>query len=50
VIAILPATAVPGEQLEFKHIPGMGMISIGLLAIDGRAGIILRTTILNQKA
>lgn len=37
VIAILLGTAVLGEQLELKHMIGMGMISVGLLSIDGRA-------------
>jgi len=37
VSAILLGTAVLGEQLELKHMLGMGLISIGLLSIDGRA-------------
>lgn len=36
VSAILLGTAILGEQLELKHMIGMGMISIGLLSIDGR--------------
>lgn len=36
VSAILLGTAVLGEQLELKHMLGMGLISIGLLSIDGR--------------
>lgn len=36
VSAILLGTAVLGEQLEVKHLVGMGLISIGLLSIDGR--------------
>ena len=35
--AILLGTAILGEQLEPKHMFGMGLISIGLLSIDGRA-------------
>ncbi|MFW2368983.1 MAG: DMT family transporter, partial [Desulforhopalus sp.] len=35
--AVLLGTAVLGEQLELKHLLGMGLISIGLLSIDGRA-------------
>ena len=37
VSAILLGTVILGEQLETKHMVGMGLISIGLLAIDGRA-------------
>ena len=37
VSAILLGTAILGEQLEIKHLIGMGMISVGLLTIDGRA-------------
>lgn len=36
VSAILLGTLILGERLELKHMVGMGMISIGLLAIDGR--------------
>jgi len=36
VSAILLGTTILGEQLELKHIIGMGLISIGLLSIDGR--------------
>ncbi len=36
VSAILLGTSFLGEQLELKHIVGMGFISFGLLAIDGR--------------
>ena len=37
VSAILLGTAILGEQLELKHCLGMGLISIGLVIIDGRA-------------
>jgi drug/metabolite transporter (DMT)-like permease len=37
VSAILLGTAILGEQLEHKHVVGMGLISIGLLSMDGRA-------------
>lgn len=37
ISAILLGTAVLGEQLELKHMLGMGLISVGLLSIDGRA-------------
>lgn len=37
VSAILLGTVILGEQLETKHMVGMGLISIGLLSIDGRA-------------
>ena len=36
VSAIILGTVVLGEALELKHLLGMGLISIGLLAIDGR--------------
>jgi drug/metabolite transporter (DMT)-like permease len=36
VSAILLGTIFLGETLEIKHLLGMGFISIGLLAIDGR--------------
>jgi len=42
VSAILLGTAILGEQLELKHMIGMGMISIGLLSIDGRVFLSLR--------
>ena len=41
VSAILLGTTVLGEQLELKHAVGMGLISIGLFAIDGRAAQII---------
>jgi drug/metabolite transporter (DMT)-like permease len=37
VSAILLGTVILGEQLELKHMLGMGLISIGLLSMDGRA-------------
>lgn len=49
VSAVLLGTAVLGEQLELKHMLGMGLISIGLLAIDGRAAQML-SRVLNRKA
>lgn len=36
VSAILLGTAFLSEQLELKHMVGMGLISLGLLSIDGR--------------
>lgn len=36
VSAIVLGTTILGEQLEFKHMLGMGFISFGLLSIDGR--------------
>lgn len=36
VSAILLGTLVLGEQLALRHYAGMGLIGIGLLAIDGR--------------
>jgi len=37
VSAILLGTVILGEQLELRHMLGMGLISIGLLSMDGRA-------------
>jgi len=36
VSAVLLGTTILGEQLEAKHFFGMGVIGLGLLAIDGR--------------
>lgn len=44
VSAILLGTVFLGEQLELKHLFGMGLISIGLLAIDGRVFKLVRMT------
>lgn len=49
VSAVLLGTAVLGEQLELKHILGMGFISIGLLSIDGRAVQVI-SRVLDRKA
>lgn len=45
VSAILLGTAFLSEQLEVKHLVGMGLISIGLLSIDGRVFRIIRNKI-----
>ncbi|MCP4340828.1 MAG: DMT family transporter [Desulfobulbaceae bacterium] len=42
VSAILLGTVLLGEQLELKHMIGMGLISIGLLSIDGRVFLLIR--------
>ncbi len=47
VSAILLGTAVLGEQLEHKHMLGIGLISIGLLAIDGK---IVMSKVVSRKA
>ncbi len=44
VSAILLGTAFLGEQFELKHLFGMGLISIGLLSIDGRVFKLVRMT------
>ena len=49
VSAILLGTAVLGEQLELKHMLGMGVISIGLLVIDGRPVKLLRNKVPKRK-
>jgi hypothetical protein len=36
VSAILLGTALLGERLEPEHVLGMGLIGLGLAAIDGR--------------
>ena len=43
VSAILLGTVFLGETLEIKHLLGMGLISLGLLAIDGRVFRLVRT-------
>lgn len=50
VSAILLGTAILGEQLELKHMIGMGMISVGLLSIDGRVFHLLRDRFFIQQA
>ena len=42
VSVILLGTAVLGEQLELKHMLGMGLICIGLSSIDGRVFLIIK--------
>lgn len=42
VSAILLGIIFLGESLEIKHLLGMGLISIGLLAIDGRVSRLVR--------
>jgi drug/metabolite transporter (DMT)-like permease len=49
VSAILLGTAILGEQLELKHMIGMGLISIGLLSIDGRVFQLIRERFCIQK-
>lgn len=50
VSAVLLGTAILGEQLELKHMVGMGMIGIGLLLIDGRMFHLLRDRYYIQQA
>ncbi len=49
VSAILLGTAILGEQLEPKHMFGMGLISIGLLSMDGRVFQLIREIFHIQK-
>jgi drug/metabolite transporter (DMT)-like permease len=42
VTAILLGILILGEQLESKHLAGMGFIALGLVAIDGRPLRVLR--------
>jgi len=49
VSAILLGTAVLGEQLELKHMLGMGLISVGLLSIDGRVVQVILGRFPNRK-
>ena len=41
ISAILLGTSILGEQLELKHYLGMGLIGLGLAAIDGRSLAVL---------
>lgn len=50
VSAIVLGTVILGEQLELKHLVGMGMISIGLLSIDGRIVRLLHDKVVTQQA
>ena len=50
ISAILLGTVILGEQLELKHMVGMGMIGIGLLSIDGRIFQLIRKRHCIQKA
>jgi drug/metabolite transporter (DMT)-like permease len=50
VSAILLGTILLGEQLELKHMIGMGLISIGLLSIDGRVFLLIRERFCIQQA
>lgn len=49
VSAILLGTAFLYEQLELKHMVGMGLISLGLLSIDGRLFTWFKTVNLKQQ-
>jgi len=49
VSAILLGTVVLGEQLELKHMLGMGLISVGLLSIDGRVVQVILGRFPNRK-
>ena len=40
--AILLAVSLLGERLELRHVLGMALIALGLVAIDGRAWKALR--------
>lgn len=50
VSAILLGTAILGEQLEPKHFGGIGLIALGLAAIDGRLFGILRRWLLPDRS
>jgi drug/metabolite transporter (DMT)-like permease len=45
ISAILLGTTILGEQLETKHFAGIGLIGLGLAAIDGRLLGVLRRTL-----
>jgi drug/metabolite transporter (DMT)-like permease len=49
VSAILLGTVVLGEQLELKHMLGMGLVSVGLLSIDGRVVQVILGRFPNRK-
>ena len=42
VSAILLGTLILGEQLDSRHFAGMGLIGLGLAAIDGRVRALSR--------
>jgi drug/metabolite transporter (DMT)-like permease len=42
VSALLLGVAVLGERLEVRHLVGMGLVALGLIAIDGRALSLVR--------
>jgi len=45
VSAILLGMTILGEQLDLLHFAGMGLIGLGLMAIDGRILRIIKTHI-----
>ncbi|MDF0750944.1 DMT family transporter [Marinobacter sp. 71-i] len=50
ISAMLLGTAILGEQLEPKHFGGIGLIGLGLAAIDGRLfGILRRSLFPNRR-
>ena len=50
VSAILLGTVILGEQLELKHFVGIGIIGLGLAAIDGRPFGILRYVLTPERS
>jgi drug/metabolite transporter (DMT)-like permease len=49
VSALLLGTLILGEQLDAKHFGGMGLIALGLAAIDGRPLRLLKAQVLASK-
>lgn len=50
VSALLLGMTLLGEHLDLRHLMGMGLIGLGLAAIDGRLFRLLRTRLRPQKA
>ena len=49
VSAILLGTAILNEQLDTRQIVGMGLVGLGLMAIDGRLVRIIKTQLSRLK-
>ena len=48
VSAVLLGTVILGEKLGLRHFAGMGLVSLGLAAIDGRLVFYLRSRLMRQ--
>lgn len=50
VSAILLGTIILNEQLDIRHVAGMGLIGLGLIAIDGRLLRVIKTRMPGRQA